>query len=283
MKTNIRILTIIILLGFMLQEKVQSQGVISIDNVTGLANDSSVAINTDIIFHIRFTNNSGSTITGSTNGFVVYSGDGAEWDTLITAFTDAFNSIYDIDPFLNPFSNDGAGRDTIGIGGFKITGSGIYPGFDQIVATIRTSVNSFQVDKHICIDSSFYPPGGAWLWSSTPDLNPEWGGPYCFLIVDMAVDVDEADKNLPAQFELRQNYPNPFNPSTKISFTLPYYTDYQLTISNLLGQEVATFEDHHQIGKIELNWNAENLSSGVYYYHLKAESFSDSKKMLLLK
>ncbi len=88
---------------------------------------------------------------------------------------------------------------------------------------------------------------------------------------------------LPDNFMLMQNYPNPFNPTTKINFALPVESDWELTIYNVLGQVVETFEDYSQVGYIEIEWDASKYASGVYFYRLRAEEFSDTRKMVLLK
>jgi len=92
----------------------------------------------------------------------------------------------------------------------------------------------------------------------------------------------------PTKFSLEQNYPNPFNPVTKIEFVIPNSSFVDLKIYDLLGNEVATLvEEYKPAGKYEVEFYPEsgirNLSSGVYFYTLKAGSFIESKKMLLLR
>ncbi len=90
-------------------------------------------------------------------------------------------------------------------------------------------------------------------------------------------------KLIPSTFSLAQNYPNPFNPTTSIAFSLPVASEYNLTIYNVSGQTIATFSGTEQAGHVVLEWNADDLASGVYFYRLNAGSFSDTKKMVLLK
>ncbi len=88
----------------------------------------------------------------------------------------------------------------------------------------------------------------------------------------------------PGEFRLYQNYPNPFNPSTTISFTLPKDGFISLKIYNSLGEEVKTIEQNYLArGSHTINFDASNLSSGVYYYRLNAGTYSAVKKMILLK
>ncbi len=90
-------------------------------------------------------------------------------------------------------------------------------------------------------------------------------------------------------FRLSQNYPNPFNPVTKINYTIPSnvngeISNVKLIIYNNLGMEVKTLVNETQsAGNYEVNFNGENLSSGVYFYVLKAGNFTETKKMTLLK
>lgn len=90
-------------------------------------------------------------------------------------------------------------------------------------------------------------------------------------------------------FVLNQNHPNPFNPSTTISFSLPVESNVSIKLFNMLGQEVAKITDgSFQSGSHNIDFNAQNLTSGAYIYSLEAsgingESFKSTKKMLLLR
>jgi hypothetical protein len=94
---------------------------------------------------------------------------------------------------------------------------------------------------------------------------------------------------LPTQFELSQNTPNPFNPSTDIRFALPKAGKVTLSIYNVLGQHVTTLvDDYMNAGYQTVNWDGTDrhggvAASGVYFYRLKTDAFTDTKKMLLLK
>ncbi len=91
-------------------------------------------------------------------------------------------------------------------------------------------------------------------------------------------------KVIPKQFTLSQNYPNPFNPSTKIDFAIPKSSFVNLTVFNVLGEEVATLVNETKApGNYEVNYSAANLPSGIYIYKLQAGSFRVSKKMILLQ
>jgi hypothetical protein len=88
----------------------------------------------------------------------------------------------------------------------------------------------------------------------------------------------------PNQFALNQNYPNPFNPNTNIVFNLASSEDVTLKVFNLMGQEVAELVNGRMnAGPHNVEFDAETLSSGIYYYKLEAGEFTQTKKMLLLK
>jgi hypothetical protein len=96
--------------------------------------------------------------------------------------------------------------------------------------------------------------------------------------------VIEVEAGMPRTFELGQNYPNPFNPTTLISYQLPVASEVSLKVYDVLGREVMTLVNGKQdAGSYNLNFNASNLSSGVYFYRLQAGSFVQTKKMMLVK
>jgi hypothetical protein len=88
---------------------------------------------------------------------------------------------------------------------------------------------------------------------------------------------------LPTEYGLSQNYPNPFNPTTTINFSLANAGDYNLTIFNVLGQTVQEYSGFSEAAEVSIEWNASNVSSGVYFYKLSAGDYSATKKMMLIK
>ena len=88
----------------------------------------------------------------------------------------------------------------------------------------------------------------------------------------------------PVEFILQQNYPNPFNPVTVIKYGLPVKSNVQLKIFNSIGEEIQTLVNEEKpAGSYEVEFNASNLPSGIYFYQIKAGSFSETKKMVLLR
>jgi len=102
--------------------------------------------------------------------------------------------------------------------------------------------------------------------------------------------IEETNSDLiPAQFELFQNYPNPFNPTTKIKFAVPSNMNREtlnvnITIYDVLGNEIVTLINKEmQTGVYEVEFDATNLTSGIYFYTLRAGIFTNTKKMMLIK
>ncbi len=99
------------------------------------------------------------------------------------------------------------------------------------------------------------------------------------------VGVDDKDEmGLATKFSLSQNYPNPFNPVTTINYTLGTAGSVDIKIFNLLGVEVAHLVNKYQpAGVYSIQWNAKNIPSGVYFYRLKGDNFTSTRKMVLMK
>jgi len=97
-------------------------------------------------------------------------------------------------------------------------------------------------------------------------------------------DVDNFTSNIVAQYNLNQNYPNPFNSTTKISYSIPSPEKVNLAIFDILGRRIANLEDSHKIqGFHTVEFNAENLPSGIYFCRLKAAGIQKTIKIVLLR
>ena len=91
-------------------------------------------------------------------------------------------------------------------------------------------------------------------------------------------------ENIPNTIWLYQNFPNPFNSITQIKYSIPKSSQVSLKIFNTLGEEIETLVNEEKpVGTYEVNWNAVNLPSGVYFYRLQAGDFVQTRKMILLK
>jgi photosystem II stability/assembly factor-like uncharacterized protein len=94
----------------------------------------------------------------------------------------------------------------------------------------------------------------------------------------------QAELEIPQDFYLAQNYPNPFNPRTTISYTIPSDGFVKLSVYNTIGEEVRTIvNEFKEAGSYDENFNASELSSGIYFYKLQAGNFVQTKKMILMK
>jgi hypothetical protein len=119
----------------------------------------------------------------------------------------------------------------------------------------------------------------------------EWAGGINFYQDTSSSDVSEMyeEEGIGRHFSLAQNYPNPFNQQTVIEYDLPKATRVKICIYNILGQRVRMLIDLSQnAGHRKISWDGRNdqgeeLSSGIYFYRLTTEDFSESKKMLLLR
>ncbi|MDR3609211.1 MAG: S8 family serine peptidase [Ignavibacteriaceae bacterium] len=96
--------------------------------------------------------------------------------------------------------------------------------------------------------------------------------------------IDSAKSSHELYYDLSNNYPNPFNPQTNINYTIPVKSHVEIKVYDVLGREVAKLVDAEQDeGKYKINFNASRLSSGIYFYSIRAGAYVKTKKMLLLK
>lgn len=175
-----------------------------------------------------------------------------------------------------------------------IDGAGIYK-YDKNIRKVWDSRSDLQTvfpDGH---HNFYYPQYSinltSWVkeqgYQEVPSLIWYQFWPYIggmFFPGDMSINSTKSVVNVIKSFYLSQNYPNPFNPSTKIKFELPKSSFTILKIFDVLGREISTLvKEQLKAGKYEAEWNASRYPSGVYFYQLKTEEFTDTKKMILLK
>ncbi|MEW6051167.1 MAG: hypothetical protein AB1644_08935 [Candidatus Zixiibacteriota bacterium] len=182
---------------------------ISVDEVVGLFRNDTVKTETPITFKLRFTNPEALNFSIS-NGFEIYSPDGAEWDHLSVAgdtLTGAIpRSNWDLQFAMNVFLGAGVPpADTVGILGAKINGVGLPSLFNGVPYGIKIgSLTNANDGKHICLDSAWFRPGGTWKWVASGGINryPTWGGPYCYYIYQVP-DLMPSITNAPASLSGR--------------------------------------------------------------------------------
>jgi hypothetical protein len=100
----------------------------------------------------------------------------------------------------------------------------------------------------------------------------------------LVTSVEKTTGVIPSKFSLAQNYPNPFNPSTQIRFMLSERSNVTLTVFDALGRNIRTLVNEHlDASEYVTTFDATGLSSGVYYYVLRAGSLIESKRMVLIR
>jgi hypothetical protein len=101
---------------------------------------------------------------------------------------------------------------------------------------------------------------------------------------EAVIGIINNNHEIPKEFLLSQNYPNPFNPTTIINYQIPKAGDVKLAVYDMLGREVMVLVNEFKpAGNYNIEFNASNLSSGVYFYRIEAGSFVNTKKMVLVK
>lgn len=125
-----------------------------------------------------------------------------------------------------------------------------------------------------------------WTYLYTDTMGTEFrtffvDGVTCQIIT---IGIQNTSKEIPENFDLLQNYPNPFNPSTKIKFSVPKAGFVTLTVYNAAGSEVEKLvSDMLTAGVYEADFDASDYSSGIYFYKLESNDFSQTRKMMLIK
>jgi hypothetical protein len=142
------------------------------------------------------------------------------------------------------------------------------------IGFVKGTENSSSVNKYSFLDKGPFLTGKYQYRLRQNDIN----GTFKYS------NVVEVEITLPTAYSLSQNYPNPFNPSTTIEYALPKAGNVELIIFNSIGQEVShLINEFQEPGNYLFNFNANNLSTGVYFYRLKTNDYVSIKKMILIK
>ncbi len=192
-------------------------------------------------------------------------------------------------------------RDTVN---FKL----LHPNQKNILGNISFGLSSsgdhiiLKDDQDNIIDEVTYASSG--LWPTQPNgngptlslVNPQldnsiaesWRASGMYgtpgYLNDIYTKIETEENTIPQEFILYQNYPNPFNPSTNIQYAVSSRQYVTLKVYDLLGKEVATLVNEVMLpGTYEVFFDGSKFSSGVYFYKLQADSFVETKKMILLR
>jgi probable HAF family extracellular repeat protein len=162
-----------------------------------------------------------------------------------------------------------------GGGAFRLSTAGGLEELSQVYSNLLSSGSELSAAWDISADGKYIVGSG---------LNGATSQEEGFLLTVAGITSAEESGNSPVSFVLDQNYPNPFNPVTTIHFDIPKASLVTLKVYNVLGQEVATLVDEMQgPGYKSIEFNSTSLPSGVYIYRLTAGTFTDIKKMILMK
>lgn len=230
----------------------------------GISWDSLGLVNVNVRAIAAVHNGSGdsSIFAGTTNGIFRSTNGGLSWDTVNTGIPDTIVRALAVSPNGTGGNNLFAGTDS---GVFLSTNNG-----DK-----WTSVNTGFTNT-TCV--MVFSVSGTYLFAGTN--NGVWRRP----LSEMITEVERLSAVLPMHFSLDQNYPNPFNPATIISFSLPSKSFVSLKVFDIIGKEVATIvSEEMSAGNHSRQWNAANISSGIYFCQMQAGSFVETKKLVLLK
>ncbi len=184
--------------------------------------------------------------TGQTRDLT--SGNGAGGDNILTFFVDGQTSVTN-SGFLAPWSNICASEQTLG----NFGGS---------------------------------PTGGAWILEIADVFNGDQGTllGWGIRLNNMITGTEPTVNNIPGKFSLYQNYPNPFNPQTNITYDLPKDVYLKLAVYDVLGREVAVLVNEFKpAGQHKVVFDASGFASGTYFYRIDAGSYSEVRKMVIIK
>jgi len=194
-----------------------------------------------------------------------------QWESMLVEFRDV--KVTDIDPDRN----GGSFREFVvddGTGPCRVNDDGAYT-YSVYPADTALGYRILQVGNKIS-----YLRGIFYFSFNNYKLEPRQDDDFGTITKVLVAYNSE----IPEKFELLQNYPNPFNPSTYIEYRLPEKVYVTLKVYDVLGREVATLVDGEQdVGSYRVRFENSKISSGVYFYVLRAGKFVDVKKMMLLK
>ena len=188
---------------------VNAQGSVTLDHTCGLYWGDSVFAETQVTFYIRFHNTTAESISGFSNGFRVYSPDGATWNTLTArCMSPICSTLFVPGAYIDYFGVTGSGADTINFTGVSMFAPGMQPGFSELVLGITIGPIPPESDGlTICLDSSF---SNTWRWGGNMmEYWPSWSGTRCFEVYHVPCCEDIDADGVP---DMADNCPEIYNP-----------------------------------------------------------------------
>lgn len=160
--------------------------------------------------------------------------------------------------------------------GFKIERSVNNPSNFAVVGTVGPNTLNY-------IDSTGISPGNTYYYRVNA-YSAGGNSGYSNVVAVVVTSLTPIGTVLPDKYALYNNYPNPFNPSTKVKFDVPKSDFVSLKVYNMQGQEVAILvQENLGAGRYEMDFDGSYLSTGTYFYRIETSSFTETKKMILVK
>jgi hypothetical protein len=148
----------------------------------------------------------------------------------------------------------------------------------RVMKTVNGGLNwGYQLNPTASYRISIVDTLYGWIGDVGISRTVEGGGPITY------VGINNVSNEIPITFKLYQNYPNPFNPVTTIKVDISKSSDANFIILDILGKEIYKEQKYLKAGSYEFNWDAKEHSSGIYFYTLISDKFTETKKMLLLR
>jgi photosystem II stability/assembly factor-like uncharacterized protein len=151
-----------------------------------------------------------------------------------------------------------------------------YNVYKSVNGGINWASSEIGSDPFICFSISFINENTGWVAGENGSLFKNTNS--------SAIGIEPISNEIPKSFLLYQNYPNPFNPITKISFDLPGIMNVNLSVFDVLGNQIRVIVNEQlKAGKYSFDFDGSDLASGIYFYRLKTDNFTKTQKMILLK
>jgi hypothetical protein len=194
--------------------------------------------------------------------------------------------LYTINGFGLDVDKDGTDELVICIGNYvfimQYNGSNENPEYDIYYATRDNYPGSYFGVTMYDLDNSGYEE--LLIHRSYQRTDGKWKHTTFIYKPDFIVPVSDENKNVISNYSLEQNYPNPFNSHTIVSYNLPERSCISLKVFDILGNEIETLvNEEKQVGSHIIEFDGNNLTSGIYFYKLQAGNFTSTKKLILLK